>query len=168
MLLDDAVGHGQSKAGAATLRLGREEWLEDLGQVLLRNPRSRIDEFRQDLVAALRIEVRTHRQHAARIHRVHGVEHQRHEALDQPLGIRWKSGKSGVELALDRQPLEALVVFQEKQCLLDDGVDVGGHLVARFLGTRKIEQAFDDAPAPLYLRVNDMKVLLLSLPLLFR
>src|SRR5256885_15608310 len=67
MLLDDAVGHRQAEAGAASLWFGREERLEDLGQVLLPDPRPRINELHQDFVLALRIEARPHRQDRERV-----------------------------------------------------------------------------------------------------
>src|SRR5256712_9360509 len=61
VLRDDAVADRQSKARSPALRLGGEKRLEDLGQVLARDPLPGIDELEQHLVRAVGILAAPHR-----------------------------------------------------------------------------------------------------------
>src|SRR5256886_6005199 len=54
---------------------------------------------------------------------VHGVEHQRHEALDQPLMVPEHRRQARRELTHHRESLEAGVVLEQEQRALHHAVD---------------------------------------------
>ena len=68
------------------------------------------------------------------------------------------SGRSGVELAQDLEPLEPLVVLEQEQGLIHDRVERQQALLGR-LRPAEIEQAVDDARAARHLAVDDLEVL---------
>ena len=124
MLGDDAVADGQAEARPAPRRLRGEERLEDLRKQLFLNPAAGIDELDEQLVAALGVEAAAQREDAARLHGVHGVQHQGHEALNQSLTVAFELRQPGRELADHGESLEVAVVLEQEQRLVQQGVYV--------------------------------------------
>src|SRR6202035_5715207 len=101
MLLNNAVGHGQTESCTSRLafarrRLGRKEWIVNPVNVLLRNTAARIGDHHPDAVAIRCGDA----ERSAIAHRVFGIQEQVQEHLLQPPRI-----------AVDQRDLRAALVL---------------------------------------------------------
>src|SRR6266853_1456403 len=92
VLLDYPVDERQ--ADAATLRLGREERLEDMGEVSVRDALAGVGDGDLEPTAALTQRTRTHPELSPIRHRLHRVEAEIPDRLAEPLRIR--AGREGI------------------------------------------------------------------------
>ena len=83
---------------------------------------------------------------------------QRHEDLHELLAVRRHVLESFTEQRIDPHLLEARVMLDEEQRVLDDLVDVRARLRDR-LRPAEVEQAIDDALAAMHLVVDDLEEL---------
>ena len=154
MLGHDRVADRKTETGAPTRRLGGEEGLEDLREIGAPNSLTLIHDFGDD-AARILTPLRAQRDGSLLLHRVHRVEQQRHEDLDELLFIRAHDGAEGaIEIHVDLQPLEPRVMLEDEQRALDGGVDVHERLVAN-LGAAEVEQRIDDALAALHFALDE-------------
>ena len=123
---DDAVADREPEPGAPPRRLGGVERLEDLGLVRRAEcPTPVSSHLDHDLVprAPGSAAVRTVSV-AALLHGVERVEHQRHQHLDQLLGVARRSrAASGASSRTTCEPLEALVVLEQEERLVHQRVE---------------------------------------------
>src|SRR5687767_1488571 len=160
---DDRVADRQAKAGAAAGRFRRIEWLEDLRHLRAWDSVALIRDLDHDRLLARPSAAGPHENGSARVHRIHGVEEQRHEDLDELLGVAVRErGGFPIELPHYAHALESLVMLQEKQRFLEHGIHVDRDLRRR-LGTAEIEKAIDDALAAMHFGVDDAEIVVESL-----
>ena len=159
MLLNDAVANRQPQARTPSRPLGGKERLKDLGEILPFDSLTCIGKLNHHLVAAVGIRACGHGQSAFLLQRVYGVDHQGEKHLDQLFGIRGYLGQRLSEAPDQMNATESIMVFDEKECVLDDAVDGRGPLG---LGLRigKVQQSIDDVLAPIQLRSDDAEIFL--------
>ena len=93
------------------------------------------------------------------LHRIERVEHQRHQHLDQLLGVPVHGREALGEGRLDHVLLVALMMLEQEERVLHDRVDRHRRL-ALPLGPAEVEQAVDDAGAAMDFLLDDLEVLL--------
>ena len=136
-------------------RLGGIERLEDLGEIRTANPFALIDDFGDDSTAP---GVGTCAEHdgAAIIHGVHRVEQERHDDLHELLLTRHDRRQGAIDVRLHGELLEARVMLEEKQGLLDHRVDVE-QCPRQFLRAAEVEDSLDDALTALHFMLDELQ-----------
>src|SRR5690606_654782 len=158
VLRHDAVADRQPQPGAPPRRLGGEERLEDLGQFRPGDADTGVLDLDLHLVGVHGPRQGAHGQRPAVLHGVERVQHDRHEHLDQLLGVGMDRGERLAQLAGHLDPLEPLVVLEQEEGVLDDRADVDRALGLP-LGPAEVEQPVHDPLAALHFLVDDAEVL---------
>src|SRR5512138_715765 len=117
VLLDDPID--QRKADAAALRLGREERLEDVGKISVRDALARVRDRDLEPSSTLAERSRSHPEFPAIGHGLHGVETEVPDGLAEPLRV----GASGERIAVlpgDLQVRGQGAMLDQQEDLVED------------------------------------------------
>ncbi len=143
----NAVNRGETETGPLAYLLGGEKGLEDVGDVLLLQPRSGVPDLDPDKTPPRRGRG-AHRDPAPALHGVGRVEDDVHENLIELLDVGRNKGQLGVQVHVELHILEKGLVDQKKLGPKQGLVDV---LEAGLPGglAGEGEQLVDDIPAAL-------------------
>ena len=145
MAFDDAVADRQAQPGAVADVFGGEEWIEDLGQVLLADARARVRE--SDLDGVLSFPVTgADVQVAAALHGFCGVDdHVDEDALDLRR-IDHRQGQVFLEMLDHFDVMEERLVLHQGDTFVQHFVDIAEGLV-RLALAGEVQQPADDVSA---------------------
>src|SRR2546422_6754593 len=151
----DRVHDGEAEAGALAGRLRRLEGVEDVLQVLARDPDTGVADVEPDAVLA--DQRRAQHELAALGHRLHGVGEEVQD--DLPHGVHvGQAGGDQSELGGDPHAVVLQVLLHELQGAREEVVDVQAlELRARLAG--ELEQVLDDRLRALDLLLRDAQIL---------